>query len=110
MDIVPFKGLQIISTVVDERQVAVLLDESGDYYIMCDGCEGTSFVVKAIIEAELDVSFGKPDKQMIVRERIVNSAMVLRIIRCATCNSTDFVREKMEIKDHVSNTEESGSG
>ena len=110
MEIVPFEGLQIITTVVDERQVATLLDESEGYYIMCDGCEGTSFVVEAIIKAELDVSFGKPDKQMIVREKLVKSAMVLRILRCATCSSTDFIREKTEIKGYVPSTEEAGAG
>jgi DNA-directed RNA polymerase subunit RPC12/RpoP len=108
---VPFKGLQIISTVADEEQVATLLDESGDYYIMCNGCESTAFVVEAIIKARLNVSFGKPDKQIIVRERVAeSSAIVLRIIRCATCNSSDFIKEKTEIKSYVPSAEEAGSG
>ncbi len=111
MEIIPFEGLQIISTVADEKQIAILLDESGAHYLMCDGCDGTSFVVEAIIKAELDVSFGKPDKQIIVRERTTTlSAMVLRIIRCATCNSTDFIRERTEITNYVSKTKRIDAG
>lgn len=105
MEITPFKGLQIISTESDEKVVDALLDESGDHYVMCDVCEGTAFVVEALIKAELEISFGIPDKQMIVRERKDPNAMVLRIVKCATCNSTDFIKERIRSNVNVSKTE-----
>jgi len=92
--IVPFKGLELVVTIDDVENVRHLLDPDNEgSYLICDACEGSSFEVKVLIEATLDMSVNKTYKQAILRDHIINSISAIKVIKCATCGCEDFVRE-----------------
>lgn len=92
--IVPFKGLELIVTMDDVENVRHLIDPEGEgLYLICDTCEGSSFEIKVLIEATLDLSVNKTYKQAILRDHIVNSISAIKVIKCTTCGCEDFVRE-----------------
>lgn len=97
MNVVPFGRLQISTTTADEESIDVLLNESGQRQVKCGVCGGISFVVEAVVKMNLDISFGRSDRQMLIREKSIKTAMLLNIVECATCGSKDFTTEKMEI-------------
>lgn len=92
--ITSFKGLELIVTLDDVEDVRHILDPDNEgLYLICDVCEGNSFEVKVLIEATLDMSVNKKYKQVILRDHIINSISAIKVIKCATCGSEDFVRE-----------------
>jgi len=92
--IAPFKGLELIVTLDDVEEVRHLFDPKNEgLSLICDICEGSTFEVKVLIEADLTVSVNKTYNQAILRDHVVNSISAIKIIKCATCGCEDFVRE-----------------
>jgi len=92
--IAPFKGLDLLITVDNVEDIRHLIDpENKGLSLICDTCEGSTFEIKVLIEANLIMSVNKTHKQAILRDHRVNSISALKVIKCATCGCEDFVRE-----------------
>lgn len=97
MKLIPYEGLQIITRIADEEDIGFLLDESGKKQLTCDMCGCNSFIVKVLIEADMEVSVSHiPMRQAILRKQETKEIRVLKVKRCANCNSTEFIREELE--------------
>jgi DNA-directed RNA polymerase subunit RPC12/RpoP len=91
----PFKGLELITTVKDVENVDNLLNLSGDgARLMCDQCNGRSFEVRALVEVDMDLSSHTRYDQVILRGHEIKSISIVKVIKCATCNSTDFIKDR----------------
>ncbi len=99
MEIVPYKGLRLVTTVADEDNVVYLLDDKGEKRLLCDNCDSPSFKVRVLIEAELNLSIGTFTRQAFVRDQNIETISVIKVVQCATCGSEDFIREKSSIKE-----------
>lgn len=92
----PFKGLELIATIDDDKNIYHLLDPNREgLLLLCDVCSGKSFEIKVLIEAMLDVSISTRHKQAILRNHEVRTISAIKVIRCATCGSDDFIREEI---------------
>jgi len=81
-------------TVDDVENVRHLLDpKNKGLSLICDVCEGSSFEVKVLIEATLDISVNKTYKQAILRDHVIDSISAIKVIKCTTCGCEDVVRE-----------------
>ncbi len=98
MEITPYKGLNLITTVADEGEVEYLLDDKNGKRLLCDNCDAPSFKVKVLIEAELNVSVGTFTKELFVRDQDIRTISIIKVMHCATCGSGDFIREESIIK------------
>jgi DNA-directed RNA polymerase subunit RPC12/RpoP len=85
-DLIPFDGLSVLTTEMDEIEVAHLLNESLD--LTCQDCGGRRFEVEAFIPATLEILAGK---HTIVTHVDYHNVNVNRVIRCVHCHSIDFV-------------------
>lgn len=103
MEITPYEGLNLITTVADEDEVEHLLDDKDGKRLLCDNCDAPSFKVKVLIEAELNVSIGTFTRQLFVRDQDIKAISVIKVIQCATCGSEDFIREESVIKGKQEN-------
>ena len=99
MEITPYEGLNLITTVADEDEVEYLLDDKDGKRLLCDNCDAPSFKVKVLIEAELNVLVGSFTRQLFVRDQDIKAISVIKVIQCATCGSEDFIREESTMKD-----------
>lgn len=99
MEITPYEGLNLITTVADEDEVGYLLDDKYGKRLLCDNCDAPSFKVKVLIEAELNVSVGTFTRQLFVRDQDIRTISIIKVIQCATCGSEDFIREESIMKD-----------
>ena len=88
-DLEPFEGISIVTTAMDEREVAHLLQKKGCRGLMCQDCGGERFIVSAIIEAELEILSG--DEAIAIAKANLNSVKINRIKKCAHCGCDDFV-------------------
>ena len=111
MEITPFRGLELITSVNEESQVEALLDESGAIQLICDDCSGSSFLVKALIEADLVVSVAIPPlRQAALHDVNAKTVSIIKIKECANCGAkhyikdTAYAREKEKAKNGKSNT------
>jgi len=89
MEIVPFGGLRVSTSTADEELISNLLDDSRQKRVKCGICGGSALKLEALVKMNLDVSFGKIDRQILVREKKPDTAMVLRVLECATCGASD---------------------
>ena len=94
MELLPFGGLRVMSTVTDERQIAALLDETGKTKLTCLTCGSNSFTINTLIKTHLDISFGSHDQKAIIREKKAREAMLLNVVECSTCKGSDYNIEK----------------
>jgi len=96
MELISYEGLQIINTIADDKDVKQLLDDSGRKQLTCDGCGSTSFIVKVLIEADMEISVSHiPLRQAILREQEMKELRVIKVRRCANCGSTEFIHENL---------------
>jgi len=96
MELIPYEGLQIITTVAADNDVKQLLDESGKKQLTCDECGSNSFVVRVLIEADMEVSVSHiPLRQAVLRNQKTRELRVVRVQKCANCGSTEFIHENL---------------
>lgn len=94
--ITPFKGLELVVTVDDIENIRYLLDPNKEeLQLLCDDCDGESFEIGALAEVVLDISVSKRYGQAILRGHEVKTLSAIRVLRCATCGSNDFVRDRL---------------
>ena len=97
MKLIPYEGLQIVTTLADNKNVRYLLDESGKKQLTCDECSGNSFVIKVLIEADMEISVSHiPLRQAILRSQDVKEIRVVKVKRCANCGSVEFIHEGVD--------------
>ena len=109
--ITPFKGLELVITVDDVENVRYLLDPDKEgLYLICDDCDGESFEIGVLAEVVLDVAVSRKYSQAILRNHEVKTLSALRVLRCATCGSSDFVREKSRRNESENNKGSSSIG
>lgn len=94
MEITPYKGLRLITTIADEDNVEYLLDDKEGKGLLCDNCDSSSFKIRVLIEAELNVSVGTFTRRLFVRDQNIETISVIKVTRCATCGSEDFIKEE----------------
>ena len=99
MEIVPYEGLRLITTVADEDNVVYLLDTKEGKQLLCDGCDSPSFKIRVLIEADLNVSVGIFTRELFVRDQDIKTISVIKVIQCATCGSEDFIKEERNIRE-----------
>jgi len=104
MKLLPFGGLEVMSTTTDEEFIEVLLDKTGKKTLNCGACGSTSFKVDALVKMNLDISIGRPDPRILIRENKPEAAMLLNVLKCATCGAgiTDFY---IEVNSNENNKE-----
>jgi hypothetical protein len=90
MELLPFGGLTLMTTVSEEEFVKALLDESGKTRLECQTCGSSAFLVKAVVTTDLDISFGRHDQEAIIREMKPREAMLINVIECSTCKGSDY--------------------
>lgn len=91
----PFKGLELLTTIKDDENVNSLLNLSKDgARLMCDQCNGRSFEVRALVEVDMDISSHTKYNQVILRGHEIKSISIVKVIKCATCNCTDFIKDR----------------
>ncbi len=96
MEIVPYKGLRLVTTVADEDNVVHLLNTEGGKHLLCSVCDSPSFNIRVLIEAELNVSVGIFTRQLFIRDQNIETISVIKVIECATCGSEDFIKEESD--------------
>lgn len=95
----PFDGLSVLTSEMDEIEVAHLLGgDKKNLSLTCQDCGGSRFKVQAFIPAELDILTGK---HTVITHVDYKKVVVNRVVRCVHCDSTDFVMitEPEENKD-----------
>ena len=96
MNIIPFRGLELVTNIAEEENIAFLLDESGKKQLLCGYCNGHCFTVKVLIEAELEISISPaPLRQAIIHRRTPKRISAIKIVECAVCHSKEFVKETL---------------
>ena len=94
MEITPYQGLNLVTTVTDETDTEYLLD-GVDKCLICDDCSGSSFNVRVLIEADMVLSVSQKEvNQTVMRSKSTKSITVIKVIECANCNSRDFIHDK----------------
>jgi len=83
----PFSGLKIVTSEMDEMEVAHLLRVDKSLNLVCQDCGGSRFRVEAIINAKLDILTGK---HLIISKADYEKVQVNRVIKCVHCKSEDF--------------------
>jgi len=94
-DLEPFDGISIITTAMDEREVAHLLQLKNCRGLMCQDCGGERFIVSAIIPAELEILSG--NEAIVIANAKFHSVKVNRVIKCAHCGCDDYVEVSEKI-------------
>ena len=94
MELLPFGGLRLFTTIREEEYIEALLDESGKSRLTCLTCGSSAFTVDAVIKTNLDISFGRHDQKAIIRETKPREAMLINVIECSTCKGSDFEIKK----------------
>ena len=94
----PFDGLSVLTSEMDEIEVAHLLGGDKNLSLTCQDCGGKRFKVQAFIPAELDILTGE---HTVITHVDYKKVVVNRVVRCVHCDSTDFVliTESEEDKD-----------
>ena len=99
MEITSYQGLNLVTTVTDEKHIEYLLDESGKALI-CDDCSGSAFNVKVLIEAEMTLSVSqKPPYQAVMRDKKTNSITAIKVSECANCGCKHFIHDFVGKRD-----------
>jgi len=98
----PFKGLELVVNLKDVEQIRALLDPDKEgFELVCDDCSGSSFKVRVLIEADLDLSINNRYEQAIIRDHEVLSISAVKVLKCATCGSEDFICDKRGGQNNV---------
>lgn len=84
----PFDQLSVLTTELDEAEVAHLLKVDEKLSLTCQDCGGSRFVVQGFIPVDLDILVGK---HTIITSIDYKKIIVNRVVKCAHCSCTDFV-------------------
>lgn len=87
-DLEAFDGLHLITTELDEIEVAHLLKTNENLSLVCQDCGGRRFEVTALIPVEMEILSGK---HTVITHVDYKKTVVNRVERCVYCNGTDFV-------------------
>ena len=98
-DLEPFDRLEVITTELDEREVAHLLQTSSNLKLICQDCEGRRFVAEGFIPVSLDILSGE---HILVSHIDYRKIVVNRVLKCAHCGCDDLVTITDPVED-VSN-------
>lgn len=84
----PFDGITILTSEMDEIEVAHLLKVKDNLSLVCQDCGGNRFEVEGFIPTKLEIISGK---HIAVTRVDYKSILVNRVLKCAHCSSDDFV-------------------
>ncbi len=87
-DLEAFDGLHLITTELDEIEVAHLLRANDSLSLVCQDCGGKRFKVTGLIPVEMEILSGK---HIVITDVDYKKAVVNRVDTCAYCGSIDFV-------------------
>jgi len=87
-DLKPFDGLSILTTEIDEIEVAHLVKVKPNLGLMCQDCGSRRFKVEGYIPVELEMLV---EKHTIITDIDYKAIKVNRVVKCVYCFSTDFV-------------------
>ena len=87
-DLEPFDGLSVITSEIDEIEVAHLLHQGTKLGIICQDCGGRKFKVEGFIPVELELI---ANQHIAVTHIDYKKVIVNRVVRCVHCDCTDFV-------------------
>ena len=87
-DLEAFDGLSIITTELDEMEVAHLLRVKSNLDLICQDCGSSRFVVQGFIPVEMEILTGE---HIAITSVEYEKTILNRVVRCAHCNCVDFV-------------------
>ena len=87
-DLEPFNRLSLVTTEMDEIEVAHLLRIDEDLRLVCQDCGSKKFKVEVLIEAEMSLIAGR---HTVITHVDYKRAIVNRVVRCDYCDCTDFI-------------------
>ena len=86
-DLEPFDGLSIITSEMDEIEVAHLLKKNSALSLMCQDCGSKRFMAVGYIPVEVEMLSGK---HTILTDIDYKKLVINRVVKCAHCNSSEF--------------------
>ena len=84
----PFDGLSVITSEMDEIEVGHLLKATEELSLVCLECDSRRFKVEAYIPVEAEIITGE---HIVLAHVDYKEVIVNRVLKCAHCDSTDFV-------------------
>jgi len=84
----PFDGLSVITSEMDEIEVGHLLKATEELSLVCQDCDSKRFKVEAFIPVEAEILTGE---HIVLAHVDYKEVIVNRVLKCAHCDSTDFV-------------------
>jgi hypothetical protein len=87
-DLEAFDGLNIITTELDEMEVAHLLRVRSNLGLICQDCGSARFVVKGFVPVEMEILTGE---HLVMTSVEYEKTILNRVVKCAHCDCTDFV-------------------
>ena len=87
-DLEAFDGLHLLTTELDEIEVAHLLKADKNLGLICQDCGGRRFKVSALVPVEMDILSGR---HTVITSVDYNKTVVNRVEKCVYCGSIDFV-------------------
>lgn len=87
-DLEAFDTLSVMTTEMDEIEVAHLIKKKGNLDLLCQDCGGRRFKVEGFIPIEAEILAGR---HTIMANINYKKVIVNRVTKCAHCNSIEFV-------------------
>jgi hypothetical protein len=87
-DLKAFDGLNLLTTEMDEIEVAHLVKAKSNLSLVCEDCGGRRFVAEGFIPVSLNILTGE---HIIISHIDYKEILVNRVNKCITCGCTDFI-------------------
>ena len=87
-DLEPFDRLQVLTTEIDEIEVAHLLQVNPNIRLICQDCGGRRFTAEGFIPVGLEILTGE---HIVVSHIDYKKVVVNRVLRCSHCGSEDLI-------------------
>jgi hypothetical protein len=87
-DLEAFDGLNVITSEMDEIEVAHLLRKNANLSLMCQDCGGRRFTVQGFIPVEAEILAAD---HIVISHIDYQKVVVNRVLKCSHCAGTDFV-------------------